>query len=104
MIIVIDNHGKANLTGADDFRRFEIVAESPQTTTAQITAALAGLGEMEGDGVAWISEPALVKLAGREEDAEWLASFAAMKDYAKRFGWVDDARAAIRAHIKRPGG
>ncbi|MGE0212056.1 MAG: hypothetical protein AB7S41_10205 [Parvibaculaceae bacterium] len=104
MIIVIDNHGKANLTGTDDFRRFEILVENPQTTAARVAAALSGLGEMEGDGVAWISEPALIKLAGRDKDAEWLASFSAMKDYARRFGWVDDTRSAIRAHIKRPGG
>ncbi len=101
MIIVIDREHRASLKDPQDFRRFEIVVESSATTVPLAAEALKGLGEFDGDFV-WISEPALLKLAGRQEDADWMKGFSAMKDYARRFGWVDDERSAIRAHVKWP--
>lgn len=100
MIIVIGESGVLGLRDPDDFRRFEIEVESAGLSRATVVTALASLGEIIDEGHAWIGEEALVKLAGRERDAEWLASFAAMKDKARKFGWVDDNRRAIRAHIR----
>jgi hypothetical protein len=99
MIINVSETGELSLDAADDFRRFEI-----QVKTVGIPVALSALGEVTDVGHVWVGEAALAKLAGREGDKEWLAKLAAMKDKARPFGWVDDERHAIRAHIKWPAG
>jgi hypothetical protein len=99
MIITVSETGQLGLDAADDFRRFEI-----EVRAVGISPALHTLGEVTDDGHVWVGEAALAKLAGREEDKEWLAKLAAMKDKARPFGWVDDDRHAIRAHIKWPAG
>lgn len=102
MIITVSETGELGLEDPDDFRRFEIHVTRVGITVAQIMSALRTLGEVADDGHVWIGDKALVKLAGRDGDADWLAKFAAMKDKARPFGWVDDERQAIRAHIKWP--
>ncbi|MBK1867599.1 hypothetical protein [Taklimakanibacter albus] len=102
MIITVSETGELGLDAPDDFRRFEIQVNRVGITVAQIMAALRTLGEVSDDGHVWVGEPALVKLAGREGNDAWLARLAAMKDKARPFGWVDDDRHAIRAHIKWP--
>lgn len=104
MIITVSETGELGLDAPDDFRRFEIQVNRVGIAVAQIMAALRTLGEVADDGHVWVGEPALVKLAGREGDEEWLGKLAAMKDKARPFGWVDDDRHAIRAHIKWPAG
>lgn len=99
MIITVSETGELGLDAPDDFRRFEI-----EVMAAGIPVALRALGEVTDDGHVWVGEAALSKLAGRERDQEWLAKLAAMKDKARPFGWVDDERHAIRAHIKWPAG
>lgn len=102
MIITVTETGDLGLDDPDDFRRFEIHVKRVGITVAQIMTALRALGEVADDGHVWVGEPALVKLAGREGNDDWLAKLAAMKDKARPFGWVDDDRHAIRAHIKWP--
>lgn len=104
MVIVIGEDGRLGLRDPDDFRRFEIEIVSQELGGTEVAAALAPLGNMVDDGHAWVGESALIKLAGRERDEAWLGNFAAMKDKARKFGWVDEGRRAIRAHIKRPAG
>lgn len=99
MIITVSETGELGLDAPDDFRRFEI-----EVMAVGIPVALRDLGEVTDDGHVWVGEAALSKLAGREVDREWLAKLAAMKDKARPFGWVDDERHAIRAHIKWPAG
>jgi hypothetical protein len=102
MIIAIEEDGRVSLRDPDDFRRFEIEVASARLGSAAVAAALAPLGEVSDDGHAWIGEAQLMRLAGRQRDEEWLRHLAAMKDKARKFGWVDDGRCAIRAHIKWP--
>lgn len=97
MIIIVSEAGELGLDAPDDFRRFEI-----EVRAVGIPPALRTLGEVTDDGHVWVGEAALTKLAVREGDEEWLAKLAAMKDKARPFGWVDDDRHAIRAHIKWP--
>lgn len=99
MIITVSETGELGLDAPDDFRRFEIEVKADG-----IPAALCVLGDVTDDGHVWVGEAVLAKLAGREGDKEWLAKLAAMKDKARPFGWVDDERHAIRAHIKWPAG
>lgn len=102
MIITVTEHGELGLREADDFRRFEIEVTRVGITVAEVMTALRSLGELSDDGHVWIGEAALVELAGREQDTDWLGKFAQMKDKARPYGWVDDDRHAIRAHIKWP--
>lgn len=102
MIITVTEHGELGLSDPEDFRRFEIEVTRVGITAAQVMAALRTLGEVGDDGHVWVGEAALVKLAGRARDTDWLGKLAAMKDKARPHGWVDDDRHAIRAHIKWP--
>lgn len=102
MIITVTERGELGLRDPEDFRRFEIEVTQVEISGAEVMTALRALGEVADDGHVWIGEAALVKLAGREEDTAWLGKLAAMKDKARPYGWVDDDRRAIRAHIKWP--
>lgn len=102
MIITVSETGVLGLDDPEDFRRFEIHIKGVGISAAQIMTALRWLGEAADENHVWVGEEALVRLARREGDADWLARLAAMKDKARPFGWVDDQRRAIRAHIKRP--
>lgn len=102
MIITVAEDGGLGLRDPEDFRRFEIEVTGAGITLAQAMAALQVLGDVGDDGHVWVGEAALVKLAGRGKDTEWLGKLAGMKDKARPYGWVDDDRHAIRAHIKWP--
>lgn len=102
MIITVAEDSRLGLRDPEDFRGFEIEVADPRISVAQALAALRTLGDVAEDGHVWIGEAALVKLAGRAQDTDWLGKLAAMKDKARPYGWVDDDRHAIRAHIKWP--
>ncbi len=95
MIIDVTPDGTVALRDADDFRSFKIVASSPREL-----GSLAGLATVAADGkTAWVSQAAVLRLHASASD-EWKASFAKMLDSVRRFGWVNDQDATVRAHIE----
>ena len=59
----------------------------------------AAAGRLDGED-AWITVDALRRLAAGRVGPAWDADLAAMLDYARGEGWVDDATHAIRAHVE----
>lgn len=100
MIIAITQSGALELRDADNFRDFKVVVERAGADQAFIAAALAGVASLDPDGQhAWVSQAALKRWQGREQSTEWIASFDKMVNAVRKFGWVDDARNAIRGHL-----
>jgi hypothetical protein len=96
MIIFITAGGRAELREPDEFKSFKIVVDGGSGL-----AALAGIATVDADGkTAWVTRDAVRRLRGADPPAAWLAAFDKMVDSVRRFGWVDDARDAVRAHIE----
>ena len=91
-----------SLEEAADTKRFHVEVAGG-TDRALVFGALvdAAAGRLEGDD-AWITIDALRRLAAAQADPDWDTDFAAMLDYARGKGWLDDTTHAIRAHIEWP--
>ena len=90
----------ADLLDEGNFQEFHVSA--PHEASADVVndaLRTSGAGALGEDGDAMISVDWLLD-RGPQEDA-WRDSFGAMLRYAKSKGWVDDAEACIRAHLKR---
>jgi hypothetical protein len=102
MIIAITPSGALELREPDDFKGFKIVVEESGWTDEEIAAALNGVATLDDEGRnAWVSCDALRHWQGTSQPAEWIASFDKMVETVKRFGWVDEAKGAVRGHIER---
>lgn len=86
------------LLDIDNFRDFKVVVHGGRDGLA---TALEGVGRLDDDGNAFLAIDAVRRLAGeRAQDPEWRDSFAAMVEYARSKGWVDEAGEAIQAHCE----
>lgn len=100
MVIFIAADGHAELREPDEFRSFKIVVDGAPAFAA-LNTALSGLATVEPDGkTAWVAREAVRRLRGPGAPAAWFAAFDKMVASVRRFGWVDDTRDAVRAHIE----
>ena len=88
----------ARLLNPDDVSGFAVVLEGDDDPGPEALAAGGVLGF--GDH-AWVRTDALRRLAGSAATSEWEEGFAAMLDYARTRGWVDDEQGAVRGHVER---
>lgn len=88
----------ARLVDPEDLTGFAVVLEGDEDPSPEALAAggVLGLGDH-----AWVRTEALRRLAGPAATPEWEQAFAAMLDYARTRGWVDDAQGAVRGHVER---
>jgi hypothetical protein len=84
----------------DDFRAFKLVVEGGRDRLDAVRKATAGKAELPDAETAWISQDALRRWPGVEQDAGWQQNFSAMIEKARAHGWIDDGRKAIKAHIE----
>jgi hypothetical protein len=82
-----------------DFKHFKLVVDVPPGD-AKLAPALDGIATVDREGHGWVSE---AWLRGRDGAAAWQDGLTAMIGVAKKYGWVDDGKKAIRAHIEWPG-
>ena len=102
MIIAITAAGTLELKEPDDFKGFKIAAEKPGATDAEIAEALKGVGTLDAEHKhAWITQDGMKNWGGHPAPAEWVASFDAMVEKVKKYGFVDEATGSVRAHIER---
>jgi hypothetical protein len=102
MIIAITQSGGLELKEPDDFKGFKIAVEKSGMTDAEIGAALAGVATMDPEGKhAWVYPAALKNWGGKPQAAEWSASFDAMCEKVKKYGYIDAATGNVRAHLER---
>jgi hypothetical protein len=88
----------ARLVDPEDLTSFAVVLEGDGDPGPEALAAGGVLGF--GDH-AWVRTEALRRLAGPIATLEWEAAFAAMLEYARTRGWVDDEHGAVRGHVER---
>ena len=101
MFIAITRTGDVELQDSANFRAFKIVDRSGKGVS-ELAALLDGLATLTPDGAAaWVDPSAVPKLLPVAPTAEWQTSFDSMLASAKKFGWVDEATGAVRAHIER---
>jgi hypothetical protein len=102
MIIAITPAGTLELKEADDFKGFKILVEKPGMTDAEITATLKSIATPDGDGKHyWVTQAAMKNWNGKAQPAEWSASFDAMLEKVKKYGYVDEATGNVKAHIEK---
>ncbi|HEY0362313.1 MAG TPA: hypothetical protein VGC83_08535 [Solirubrobacteraceae bacterium] len=88
----------ARLLNPDDLSGFVVVLEGGEDPGPEALAAGGVLGF--GDH-AWVRTDALRRLAGAVATPDWEEGFAAMLDYARGRGCVDDEQGAVRGHVER---
>jgi hypothetical protein len=88
----------ARLVHADDHKRFAVIVIEGAASPGE---RLGPVGVARFDEYAWVSISELERLAGDVATPEWRASFAAMIEYARSKGWVDDDLGAVRGHVER---
>jgi hypothetical protein len=101
MIIAITAAGTLELREPDDFKGFKIAVEKPGMTDAEITAALKSIATPDGDGKHyWVTQAAMKNWNSNPQPADWSASFDAMLEKVKKYGYVDEATGNVKAHIE----
>jgi hypothetical protein len=88
------------LEDRDNFRAFKLVIEARREDIAAVRDALAGTADLPDADTAWVLEKALRQWPEVAQDTEWQAALTGMIDKAKPYGWIDDARQAIKAHVE----
>src|SRR5262245_39912547 len=91
------------LEDRDNFRAFKLVVEGRREDLAAVRSALAGTAALPDADTAWIAQAALRARPEVAQDATWQQAFAAMIGKARPHGWIDDAKAAIKAHVEWVG-
>jgi hypothetical protein len=103
MFVKLTADRRVVLEDRDNFRAFKLVVEGRREDLEAVRSALAGTAELPDADIAWISQAALRGWPEVAQDAAWQQSFAAMIEKARPHGWIDDARAAIKAHVEWVG-
>jgi hypothetical protein len=104
MIIHVAPDGSVALNEPDDFKSFKIAVAKSGAAPDFIAAALKGIAVLDPDGkTAWVSQQSLRHWQGRPQAPDWLAAFDKMVNSVRRFGWVRDEDATVRAHIEIAG-
>ncbi len=100
MFLKLTAAGELQFEDRQNFRAFKLVVEGDRSRIEAVRSALAGKAELADAETAWISQAALRRWPGVEQDAAWQQNFSAMIEKARPHGWVDDQRNAIKAHIE----
>jgi hypothetical protein len=99
MIIHVTKDFAVALEEPQDFKNFKLVIAAPGSDAARLSTALDGIATLDPEGHAWVSEAWLRR---RDSAAAWQDGLTAMIGVAKKYGWVDEEKQAIRAHIEWP--
>jgi len=103
MFIKIAANGVLLLEDRDNFRAFKLVVEGPREDIERTRLALTGTAELADADTAWVFEQSLRRWPDVVEDAAWQQALTAMIEKAKPFGWIDEQRKAIKAHVEWVG-
>jgi hypothetical protein len=96
-----------SLEEPEDCKRFHVAvvggADGGGNDVRMVFGALvdAAAGRLEGDE-AFVTVDAVRRLAAGRVGPSWDADFAAMLDFARTKGWLDERGVAIRAHVEWP--
>lgn len=103
MHIRLDPDGRFRIQDTENFRTFSVV-DASNLERDTVAAALSAVGRLEADGAhVWLPSPWIVGLMSPPAPEAWRERFAEMIQAVRKFGWVDEERDMIRAHVERPG-
>jgi hypothetical protein len=103
MFVKLTADRRVLLEDRDNFRAFKLVVEGRREDIDAVRSALTGIAELPDADTAWISQAALQARPEVAQDAAWQQSLGAMIEKARPHGWIDDAKAAIKAHVEWVG-
>jgi hypothetical protein len=96
MIVHYAQDGGLELRDASEFKKFKLVLEGCAAARPEI----AGVTFVD-DGNALVRIDAVPALRGAPTAASWRAGFDALITGAAKYGWIDEAAQAIKAHVER---
>jgi hypothetical protein len=91
------NNGTISLVDGEDFSRFSLLCSDAAYPSPGLTS---GNIEIESENVAWIPISTVIQLRGEQATPTWISQLQGMIEKARPFGWIDDSRHCIRAHIE----
>jgi hypothetical protein len=94
------SNGTVELEDRRNFSAFKLVVEGRPEDVEQVGRALSGTAEVSDQNTAWVFEDALRRWPGVADDAGWQQGLTGMIEKAKPYGWIDEERKAIKAHIE----
>jgi hypothetical protein len=100
MFVKLAADGSVTLEDRDNFRAFKLVVEGGPARLDQARRALMNTAELPDQNDAWIFEQALRQRSEVANDAAWQQNLGAMIEKAKPYGWIDEKKKAIKAHIE----
>jgi hypothetical protein len=96
--VLADN--RITLEDRHNFRAFKLVIEGSPTKLDDFRRALLDLAELPDRETAWVFEATLRRWPEVAQDPAWQRALTVMIEKAKPYGWIDEQRAAIKAHIE----
>ena len=100
MIICVDGGLRVRLDEPDDFQRFSVRIESPGLKVEEVRQALREIAVLEDAETAWVEERALRNWPELEGDRAWQSGLDGMIAKAKPYGWIDEEKQRIKAHVE----
>jgi hypothetical protein len=88
------------LEDCNNFRAFKLVVDGRREDIERVREALAGAIDLVDCDTAWVLEETLRGAPEVAQDETWQDALGAMIEKARPHGWIDDARKAIKAHVK----
>jgi hypothetical protein len=98
MYVSVDERASVSLQERDNFKAFKVVTQLPRTALQNALDTCGNVGWIDASGHAWVFESWL--RAQGAAAGERAAPFEAMVGFARKQGWWDSERSAIRAHIE----
>lgn len=103
MFLVVGKTFDVRLEEPADFKRFHLEVAHPASAAEKVGAALKGIATLDDTGHAWVSAEKLRNWPGVGAAAAFRDGLAKMIEKAKPYGWIDESKDAIKAHIKWQG-
>jgi len=100
MIIVLQDSGSAEIVDPESVSRFHVDANCSADDREYLRSALRPFAILEAPDHAWVFVEALESWPGLARDAEFTSAVGRLIDAAKKYGWFDEERRAIKAHIE----
>jgi hypothetical protein len=103
MRIHLAQDSSVEVVDPDDCTALSVTSELPARTSGEALVG-SGLATAADDEAVWLDIDELRKRAAPGGADGWDARYAAMIDYARGKGWLDESTNSVRAHIARGPG
>lgn len=99
MLVKVDQDLAVTLESPDDFKRFSVSIAGLSEDQMRIRNTITHVGDLVDAETMWVSEDWLRNAPGRIDGSKWQDDVSAMIAAAKKYGWINEATGAIKAHV-----